>query len=247
MFETASAKPIGERIAFWSENILSNPYLLAPLGTGPNVNDTAPVFPRAYDCTTFVETIGALARSRDGSDLADQVIAIRYHDGMPSYENRNHFPEADWIPNNIASGLLTDITVRVARDSGVMAGFAHKDIDKLAWFKSKGTANRVVASQENKVMTVEVPYVPLNHMLEAAKKIPQGAVLNVVRVNRSRYPVLISHQGFLIWKNGKPYFRQASRNRELREEPLADYIESMSGLPWKVLGFNVDTFVSSND
>ncbi len=243
-FEQVQNKPLGERIAFWSENLLKNPGLLSVMGHGPTIEDTAPVFPTAYDCTTYVETVGALARSENGEVLADRVIAIRYHDAKPGFDTRNHFPEADWIPNNEAAGILKDVTVSIARQTGFVVSFVNKDIDKVAWFKAQGMSARAVASDaEGKgVTTVRLPYLPIERIGDALKHIPQGSVINVVRASRDRYPVLISHQGLLIWKDGVPYFRHASRSRLIRETPFAEYVESLRGMPWKVIGFNVNTF-----
>ncbi|MEW6055072.1 MAG: N-acetylmuramoyl-L-alanine amidase-like domain-containing protein [Bdellovibrionota bacterium] len=246
LFEDAQNHPLGEKVAFWSEKLLKNPNLLVPIGSGPEVSDTAPLFPRGYDCTTYVEIVGALARSESGEQLADRVIEIRYRNGEVSYATRNHFPEADWIPNNEKAGVLKDITIQVARKSGFVAGFVNKDIDRLAWFKGQGNehAKRIIArsptSEESK--TVRLAYIPAEKMMASLQHIPQGAVINVVRENKARQPVLITHQGFLIWKKGVAYFRHASRNKEITEMPLTTYLRQVSRMPWRVLGFNVNAF-----
>jgi hypothetical protein len=249
LFQENTSKTIGDRIAYWSEKLLNEPDLLAALGGDtPELNDTAPLFPHAYDCTTFVETVAALAKSNSTEEIADQLISIRYKNGKVSYATRNHFPEADWIPNNQVAGNLQDITIQISRKAGFVAAFANKDIDKVAWFKDQKNehADRVLASSlENEgVVTVKLPYVPMNMALTALPHIPQGAVINIVRENKERYPVLISHQGLLIWKNGVAYFRHASRNRRIREVPFNEYLHTARKLPWKVLGFNVDTFTN---
>lgn len=245
-FEKTQTMNMGDRIAFWSEGLYRNPNLLAPLGSGPEINDTAPLFPHGYDCTTYVETVGALSQSHTGEDLADRLIGIRYKDGKISYENRNHFPEADWIPNNENYGNLRDITVQIARKAGYMVGFAHKDVDKIAWFKAQKNvhANRAVANAmaSDSMVTVKLPYLPMDKILDSLQHIPQGAVINIVRESKDKYPVLISHQGFLVWKNGVAYFRHASSNKEIREMRFVDYLNTARRMPWKVLGFNVNVF-----
>ena len=246
MFEKVKGQKFEERIAFWSERLLKKPDLLSVLGNGPEVNDTAPLFPHGYDCTTYVETVGALARSNGGSDIADQLISIRYHNGDISFESRNHFPEADWIPNNQAAGILKDITLSVARKSGFVAGFAYKEIDKVAWLKSQRNehATRAIASLNKEPVSVKLPYIPLDRLNTSLQHIPQGAILNIVRENKKNQPVLITHQGFLIWKNGVAYFRHASRNKQITEMPLSRYLENTKRMPWRVLGVNINTFES---
>lgn len=246
LFEQAQQQPMQDRIAFWSENIYKDPELLYPLGQGPEINDTAPLFPRGFDCTTFVETVGALAKSSDEKELAKNLIAIRYKNGQISYENRNHFPEADWIPNNESAGLLKDITVRISRNAGFVASYVYKEIDKTAWFRSQKNmeSNRAVAKAPDSfgAIDVKVPYLPLDRVMGAVQHIPQGALINIVRESKARYPVLISHQGFLIWKNGVAYFRHASRNKEVTEVPLEKYVKQAQKMPWRVLGMNINAF-----
>ena len=219
LFQEVEPHPIGDRIAFWSAHILEDPELLTALGSGPEINDTVPLFNATYDCTTYVETVGALARSQSDKDLAEKLVSIRYRNGLISYETRNHFPEADWIPNNESSGNLTDITLQISRKAGFTASFVNKDIDKVAWFSSRTVAS---VKESESIVTVKLAYIPLKKIQMSLTHIPQGAVINIVHVDQDRYPVLISHQGFLIWKNGMPYFRHASRNRRIAEIPFAD-------------------------
>ena len=244
LFQQAQSQDVKDRIAFWSERLLRDPNLLAPLGAGPEINDTAPLFPHGYDCTTYVETVGALSRSDDGQALADKIISIRYKSGKISYGNRNHFPEADWIPNNVRSGVLDDVTVKVAGKAGFMASFANKDIDKVAWFKAQKNehAKRAIASTDTDPVTVKLAYLPVDKIMSALQHIPQGAIINVVRESKDRYPVLISHQGFLIWKKGVAYLRHASRQKEISEIPFEQYVRNARSMPWRVLGFNVNLF-----
>lgn len=235
-----------EKVVFWSEKLLAKPELLSDLSPGPKIQDTAPVFPPSYDCTTFVETVGGLARSQDAQRLADSIISIRYHYGRTTYLNRNHFPEADWVPNNERAGILKDITVSVAGRAGIVASWAHKEIDKLAWFKSQDAKldSRALASvsiHDGKV-DVELPYIPTSKLKKMTAHIPQGAIINFVREDRKDKPVLISHQGFLIWKGGKPYFRHASAKKQITEVPFFTYVRSMNQGRWKLLGLNINQF-----
>lgn len=242
-----SEQDVRERVAFWSLTLLENPELLSALGPGPKINDSAPIFPSQFDCTTFVETVGALAQSTSSRELADRIIRIRYRNSKISFENRNHFPEADWIPNNESAHILRDITTEIARESGYIVSFVNKDIDKQAWFKTHSAPNRNFASVDPAdtldEVTVKLPYLPINRMASTLKNIPQGAIVNIVRENSDRHPVLISHQGFLIWKDGVAYFRHASRNKPITELPFKNYIQTLKDPDWKILGFNVNSYL----
>ncbi|GEM_PF-1695417 len=245
MFAKAEKMDRGERIAFWSEAIYKNPALLSVLAPGPKISDTAPIFPNGYDCTTYVETVGALAKSNNGVDLVDHLISIRYKNGKIGYMTRNHFPEADWIPNNKRSGNLDDITHKVARRSGLTLKYARKEIDKYAWFKKQKNvaASRAIASMsEGETASVKIPYIELESLKSAVTHLPQGTVINVVRQSLERKPVLITHQGFLVWKKGVPYFRHASSFKEINEVPLVAYVDSLKSMPWRVLGLNFNQY-----
>jgi len=125
-FAAVQGKPIGERVAYWSNYLyqerISNDRL-ASLIHGPKIEDTAPFIPKTYDCTTFVETVSALAKSESMADFYKNVVAIRYKDSNPTYLSRNHFPEADWIPNNSKAGILRDVTVEIAHEAGIEPKF----------------------------------------------------------------------------------------------------------------------------
>lgn len=244
MFQKAQHMNRGERIAFWSAALYKNPALLSVLAPGPKIPDTSPLFPNGYNCTTYVETVGALARSESGADLADKLISIRYRKGEISYMTRNHFPEADWIPNNERAGNLEDITKDVAKESGVVAKYAHKDIDKVTWFRQQDNVNasRAIASMSDETVPVDLAYVPLTSVKSVVGHVPQGTVINVVRMDMKRKPVLITHQGFLIWKNNVPYLRHASSFKEIKEVPLTQYLEGLKKMPWPVLGLNFNQY-----
>ena len=241
-FQDAQGRPVGERIAFWTQRLLEEPGLLAPLGSCPSVSDTAPIFPKAYDCTTYVETVAALARSREGVTLADQIISIRYRDGKIGFETRNHFPEADWIPNNVAAGNMKDITMQVARAAGRVVSFATKEIDKAAWLKACARPHPIARSrQTTKTVGVQLAYIPIEQMADVLARCPRAPDQRRGQ-NRSRYPVLISHQGFFSSEERQAWFRHASRNQKIAEIPFERYVEQMREMPWKVVGFNLNAF-----
>jgi len=252
-FTRTDSMNVGDRISFWSAQLMKDSHLLAPLRSGVEINDSAPLFPRIFDCTTFIETVGALALSSSSEEIVDRLLSIRYKSGEANFANRNHFPELDWIPNNESAGNLRDITVKLARKAGFRAGFAHKDINRVAWMKlqtrgitdkriKRSVASAAIEAGEGAV-AVSLPYVPVDKVHDVLSYIPNGAIVNIVRENRTHYPTIVSHQGFLVWKDGKAYFRHASRDHEIREVRFEDYMrQHVRTMPWKILGINVNTF-----
>jgi hypothetical protein len=123
-----------ERIDSASRSLLGVPFGEAPLGEGPGAEfDEGP---RSrfdfFDCTTYVETVLALAFSRLPKDFEEELGRLRYQNGKVSFETRNHFPCVDWTKNNTQSGRLTDITESVGANWKVARATA--PISKKGWY-----------------------------------------------------------------------------------------------------------------
>lgn len=115
----------GDKIAYLSRLFIDGKYsakvAAGPLGEGAFCDYNCKPLYRldAFDCTTFVEMMLALATADPSGDenytmksFENQVKELRYKSpDKISYLTRNHFPEVDWIPHNTRpGGLLTDIT-----------------------------------------------------------------------------------------------------------------------------------------
>ena len=77
-------------------------------GSGPDADPPARY--DTFDCLTFLEEILALAFAGDPVSAPVFRRALRYKDGEVDYTKRHHFMMAQWVPENIASGFVTDIT-----------------------------------------------------------------------------------------------------------------------------------------
>ncbi len=88
------------------------PYAGGFLGEGSlDVLDTDPLYRMdRFDCTTFVETVMALASTRTFDSFINRLNLIRYRAGQISFENRNHFTEMDWNANNSLEGFIREAT-----------------------------------------------------------------------------------------------------------------------------------------
>jgi hypothetical protein len=251
-FSYLTGKPIGERIAYWSDlfhRARGTPESVAKIAGAPEIPDNAPLLPARYNCTTFVETVSALARARDPGEFYPNLLSIRYRGGTPTYLSRNHFPEADWMPNNANAGILEDVTARFAADAGVITQVASKEIRRAEWVAAEARSGRVdrsIAStgesEWKQPVQVNVTYVPLADIERVAARIPSGTVINLVRGNHPRQPVLITHQGFVIQQNGVTYFRHATPKGNIRSQELSQYLRALrdSGpRDWPVVGVSL--------
>ncbi len=245
----------GDRIAFWSGEILKGKMTvngMSRLVEGVAISDNAPLVPKDFNCTTYVETVAAFAKSDRPEDFASKLTSIRYSGGEFTFAHRNHFPEVDWIPNNVRAGNLTDITAQVAQASGVTAKTETKEIRRHEWLATLTKGNKVsrnLASAAEKkwpaTAKAEVKYIELGSLSKVMSHIPNGTVINIVHQDAARKPVLISHQGFVIQENGKTYMRHSSTQGDVKQAPLDEYIAKLSKSQekkssWPLIGFNLN-------
>jgi hypothetical protein len=179
-----------ERIERFSARFVGTKYSDYALGEGDSGKyDRNPRFRTdAFNCTTFVETVMALALSHDVSGFEKTLDRIRYRKGEVSFATRNHFPCADWIPNNTAEGFLTDITARIAGPIGVKTATAL--VDRRGWFENlppsaiqipgispqKAAQKLAALHAEGKPFAPQeasVPYIPLDKILTRAPVPPE--------------------------------------------------------------------------
>jgi hypothetical protein len=244
-----------DKISYWSaylEKNLEGRKKLVSWVADQKVNDSAPIIPGEYNCTTFVETVAALARSQTPNDIVKNILAIRYREGQPSYENRNHFPEADWIPNNQKAKILTDITPQLASQVGIKAYVEQKQIDRGKWLSEQlehNTVSRKIASLISKDWTTptsaQVNYVQIAEIKKILDQIPNGTVLNLVHKDDGIHPGLITHQGFVIREKGHILLRHASIGGLIRTNDLYGYLHHLEKLQrrtkkWPLIGVNLN-------
>ncbi len=249
--------PLRRRVEIISAGFLGTPYKLHPLGEGPGARfDRAPLRDfGAVDCTTFVEQTMALAIAPRLPAALKILRQIRYRNGKAHYAARNHFPEADWIPNNIRAGFLIDVTATVA---GAGTKTAPKLISKRRWYAEKteqdlhGFEKAPPADLEAKLAAlkalgrglpdeaVRLSYLPTDRFASLESRIPSGTIASLVREDAPGAPTLITHQGFLIRKDGRLYFRHASeRLGRVVDEPAAAYFVRYARSRRKLLGINL--------
>jgi hypothetical protein len=255
VFDQMKAANFEKRISAWSAFLQNSPFageFMHDMGKmAPKVQDNAPLIAKHFDCTTYTETVFALAKSNTPADFFKNLIAIRYKKSGTGYMDRNHFPEADWIPNNASAGILKDITMDVAKDSGIPMKTAMKRIDRGKWLTGligQGKEDRKLASlvetSWGSPVDVELNYVGIDQIDSALKSIPSGTVVNIVREPKDRKPVMVTHQGFIIQENGKTLIRHSSVHGKIRTRPLMDYLHAINkeSASWPVIGLNFNRF-----
>ncbi|MFP5384947.1 MAG: N-acetylmuramoyl-L-alanine amidase-like domain-containing protein [Bacteriovoracia bacterium] len=221
-----------------------------PLGEGPTGKyDQDPLYRfDTFDCTTYVETIMALALSRDVNEFESHLNLIRYKDGEINYLTRNHFTDLQWIPFNVEAGYLQEINHEVVGPLDIKV--AEAVINFGGWLLSHKVEQIKVplaSSHEKEKLLAElhaeaafyspviarVSYIEISLLVAQPgllNKIPSGSLVNFVRPNWDLTEVAgthqnISHQGFLFRKGKVLYLRHASTSGKVEELPFIDYLK----------------------
>src|SRR3990167_4033109 len=93
ILSNVSSNNMGQRMAQISDDFLGKPYVLNPLGEGPNATiDKGPLYRTdAFDCFSFVSTVLAMAKAQNLSQFQQNILEIRYSNSTPTFNTRNHF------------------------------------------------------------------------------------------------------------------------------------------------------------
>ncbi|MBK23065.1 MAG: hypothetical protein CME70_03575 [Halobacteriovorax sp.] len=239
-----------QKIYYWTEQFLGLPYGKGgPLGEGKKGQfDQDPLYRfDTFDCTTFVETVTALSLSSNKSEFENHLLELRYKNAKISYTSRKHITSQSWIPENTNNGYYLESTP----DFPVkFQDVASAQIDLPSWYKAHNLSRLRLPELSNRkkrkrvkqlqslgenfdIENVELPYLVIKDLLndwEGFQENLNGVyIINIVRPNwNMKYKVgtnlLVSHQGFLLKKNGVPTMIHASTTGEVVEVSLKKYL-----------------------
>lgn len=227
--------PFPERIDRLTGVFLGTPYGELPLGEG----GTGPE-PQArwrldkVDCQTYVETVLALANARNLAEAKTILDDIRYK-GEPSFENRNHFTEAQWLPVNTEKGYFTDEVPAIdGRAPTETLTLVHAQWSKVKVLQRLANIHNIPDGKYH------VRYLPMDELNRYARAIEPGSIIMVVREHDPNRIVRISHMGFVIKTQNGWMVRHASTGPEHQviEVPFGEYVKKQQSFKhWKVVGF----------
>lgn len=248
--------PLQRRIEIQSAALLNTPYMEGALGEGINgIYDQNPLYRFDYfDCETYVDTVMALAVAKNLPDFRNKINQIRYKNGNVSFTQRNHFPSADWIPNNKINGYIRELNYLIAPDKtkitrtqiNLRNWYLHLTTDRIQisylnprqkeirLFQLKAEGSSLYGSKN-----VTISYIPVFDLLQnpkLRKKIPSGSLIFFVGhdaylSSRIGTPMNVLHMGFAIWSNGQLYCRMASSKAgKVLDVFFTDYLKTYLSL-----------------
>jgi hypothetical protein len=224
------------RIIAIGELFLGTPYVEKTLEVAASESLVINVL--GLDCTTFVESVIALDRSRDLlkyglGPFENALTFVRYRAGVINgYPSRLHY-FSDWMSDAEAKGILTDITQDIggvpymnqptfmSENPQFYPQLADKNNLSAMKIIEKGIAQRVFH------------YVPKAQVESIEHHIKNG---DLIAITASMSNLDMVHVGFAVEKNGRIHLLHASSSAkkvEISEKSLHEYLQaskSQSGI-----------------
>ena len=189
----------------------------------------------AYDCSTFVETMLAIALGADATDdrrdgyvlnqqFRNKLTQLRYHGGVINgYASRIHY-FTDWLREAQTNGILDDVTQKlggVAFDKTIDYMTQHSE--KYPRISSK-TVLDSLRQYENRLNAMPKCFIPKARVAKIEGNLRDG---DVIGITSSIAGLDCNHQGFVVRSGKRAYLLHASSEHKkvlLSREPLTDYL-----------------------
>lgn len=219
-------------VVFYAKKLLNTPYVAHTL-EGETEQLTINI--DKLDCTTYIETLYALAKTTLSGratwrDYANNLESVRYRNGvMTDYSSRLHYI-SDWIVNNSARGNIKDVTSDFKSCKYMIKTIdfmsSHRELypalkdsviyDKLRHFEIGYRSHRF-------------PYIKKESLnsKETINTFKSGDMIGMVTKTDG---LDISHLGVVLKENGKLYFINASmggKKVQIEKSTFAEYLEKI--------------------
>lgn len=185
------------------------------------------------DCTTFMETVAAMAmtvmENRDSwQDFVYNLENIRYRGGqVDGYASRLHYI-SDWIVDNTHRGNIREITDRLKGAGAEVKTLDYMSAHRDAYPALKDSAEYArIKNVELGYRSHRFPYLKSSSLMGkgAASVLTEG---DIVALTTKTAGLDVSHIGIIVMKNGVPHLLHASSKAgKVTVDPLtlSDYLK----------------------
>lgn len=225
--EARSLPEDANRVMFFARKFMDVPYVAHTLEV--NDKEQLVVNLRELDCTTYVETVLALAlTSSEGktsfADYCDNLKKIRYRHGvLKDYSSRLHYFTM-WIEDNVEMGIVEEIADDETLFSAIQtvkATYMTTYSDKYKMLAGDTAMIKKIARMERHINGKKHRYMPndnIRNTWKLRRTVHNGDVIAIVT---SKSGLEISHLGFAVWHwDGLHLLDASSIHRKVIEEPL---------------------------
>jgi hypothetical protein len=208
----ARPSSIGDAVALIGRKFLGTKYVAHTL---EGETEMLTVDLDEVDCTTFVETVAAMAitvdeRRTSWRDFVYNLERIRYREGeMNGYASRLHYI-CDWVMNNSHRGIVEDATVKFPYYT-----YAIKSIDFMSENRDKYPALSdsavfaTIKSVESNYRNHRFPYIKTMD-LERKETVAAFRAGDIVALTTNIKNLDVTHMGIVVIENGVPLLMHAS-------------------------------------
>lgn len=224
-----NAKPEA-RIAYIGKQFLGTPYVAGTLDKGDD--EAVTVNLDELDCTTYVETVLALAYTigegrTSWRDFVYNLERIRYRGGeMNGYPSRLHYV-SEWVIDNVHRGIFKEATGSLPYNQPAVKtiDFMSENRDKYAALKD--SANYAgIKNMELGYRNHRFPYIKSNKTAskDLIRQLHSG---DVVLITTQIKGLDVQHMGILIIEDNIPHLMHASSAAGavvLEKTPLSEYL-----------------------
>ena len=192
---------------------------------------------REFDCTTFVETVLALARTAERgkhsfNDFCNNLQAFRYQQGtIADYTSRNHY-FSTWIDNATSSSIMyevvpTDKALCRKRKLNIHYMTSHPERYHALQGERNEDYLRKIKQMEQRQNMKEVTYIPknvLNNPRNLLSFIKDG---DIVAIETSKEGLDTSHVGIAVWSsdNRLRFIHASSAYHKVVTSPVYTYLK----------------------
>lgn len=222
--KAATQKNIGNKMLYFARQLAGVPYVGKTLEK--NKQEQLVVNLRQLDCTTFVETVLALARSLEQNKLTFDAFCynlrmIRYSEGIISYPTRQHY-FTYWIQENEKKGIVKDIQLPNPPFTAVQkvnTDYMTTHIDLYPMLVQNKALISNIRGMETSINGMKCRYIPKNSLNDS--KLLRQTIQNgdIIAIITSIKGLDTSHIGIAVWhKDGLHMIDASSIHKKVIEE-----------------------------
>lgn len=231
-FSTKSKLPVADLMVEIGLSFLETPYVAATLENG--LEEKLVINLQEMDCTTFVETCLALARTiksgkSDFLSYAVELENIRYRNGIRNqYLSRLHY-FSEWIHDNATKKIVDESPNLQGEKVSKRISFMSTHPDSYPVLKEHPELIPTITSQENQLSGADFWYFPKSNPENLLRNLKHGDIIGLTsEIDKT---IDINHTGIIIQKGANFYLLHASQTWKkvvLSDDPITDFIKPES-------------------
>lgn len=230
-FSSDANLPIADLVVKIGLSFLETPYVAATLENG--LEEKLVINLRELDCTTFVESTLALARTiklkkKDFESFAAELQKLRYRDGIRNqYPSRLHY-FCEWIESNDKKGIISGKANQNGIESDKVINFMSTHPSDYPVLKGHPELIPTIAQQEKEISAKGFMYFPKSNIANLYHNLQPG---DIIALTSSIDGVDVNHVGIIIKKGNEFHLLHAPLSGKkvlVSDGPITDFLKPQS-------------------